>query len=165
VKRYPVLLCAVVVLGCVTGDSGHVETNDGLKTFVFEDRGYEISYPAHWDESVEEKMFYGTDGMPAMGIRESFIADKDASEQVQRVKDNFDDNDSYDVKGASQTVYGAISFEWLDMTYHDETSTYESALFITTHGDYLYQFLYLAETPASLEEAIDATLPTLNFIL
>lgn len=155
-------MCAVMVMGCITG-GGKVVTNDGLKTFIYEDRGYEISYPAHWDESVDEKMFYGTNGMPALGIRESFVGDKDVSEQMQKVKDNFNDNESYNVRDTSEATYGGVTFERLDMSYQDETSTYESALFITASGDYLYQFLYLAESLSSLEEAINTTLPTLQF--
>ncbi|MHC1609987.1 MAG: hypothetical protein ACXQS3_07245, partial [Candidatus Methanofastidiosia archaeon] len=87
-KPYPILLIAIALLGCITSESGGEVTEAGeLKVFTNLSEGFSISYPSSWDEDIENQILFEKDGLPALGIKESFV--KDREKEIERVKENF----------------------------------------------------------------------------
>ncbi len=162
-KPYPVLLIAIALLGCITGGPGGEVTEAGeLKVFTNLSEGFSISYPLSWDEDIEGQILFEKDGLPALGIKESFV--KDREKEIERVKENFTDDNNYTVIKTSIESYNDISFERLDMWYDDSETKLYAILLITINDKHLYQFLYLGEDEASTQDAVLLTIGTLTFV-
>jgi len=162
-KPYPILLIAIALLGCITSESGGEVTEAGeLKVFTNLSEGFSISYPSSWDEDIENQILFEKDGLPALGIKESFV--KDREKEIERVKENFTDDNNYTVIKTSIESYNDVSFERLEMWYDDSETKLYAILLITINDKHLYQFLYLGEDEASTQDSVLLTIDTLTFV-
>jgi len=111
---------------------------------------------------IENQILFEKDGLPALGIKESFV--KDREKEIERVKENFTNDNNYIMVKTSIESYNDVSFEQLDMWYDDSETKLYAILLITINDKHLYQFLYLGEDEASTQDAVLLTIGTLIFV-